>query len=179
MREEKIARRYARALFNTALRAQALEAIDEALHQLLQTLRDQPHLQELWLNPLMPRERKQQLAQEAIGRQTLPLLASLLHVLVAKRRERLLLHIVNEFGRLRDEHQGIVRVQATTAYPLDRQTEQALVQSLQRRTGKTVVLEVRTDPSLMGGIMVRVGDTVIDGSVYGQLQRLKQYLLNA
>lgn len=179
MREGRVARRYARALFNSALHTQALEAVDEALQQLLNTLREQLPLQQLLLNPLIPRERKKQLVQEAIGRHTYPLVSSLLNVLVDKRREPLLEEIVREFEQLRDEHLGVARVQATTAYPLDSHQEQFLRQNLERRTGKTVILEVHTDPSLIGGVMVRIGDTVIDGSIRGQLQRLKQYLLNA
>lgn len=179
MREERVARRYARALFQAALRTQAVDAVNEALQQLLRTLHEQPPLRYLLLNPLVPRERKQQMVQESIGRQTHPLLASLLNVLVDKRRERLLPEVARGFSELRDEHLGIVRVRAVTAYPLDSQQEQALIRSLERRTSKTVVLETQVDPSLIGGILVRIGDTIIDGSVRGQLQRLRQYLLNA
>jgi F-type H+-transporting ATPase subunit delta len=179
MREERVAKRYARALFNAAVRTQAVDAVSEALQQLLNTLHEQPPLRTLLLNPLIPRERKQQMVQEAIGRQTHPLLASLLSVLVDKRRERLLPEVAREFGELCDEHMGIARVRATTAYPLDSQQEHALVRGLEQRTGKTVVLQTNVDPSLIGGIVVRIGDTIIDGSVRGQLLRLRQYLLNA
>ncbi len=179
MRESKIARRYARALFQAALRADAVQAVDRALQELLDILREQPALHQLMLNPLIPRERKQELVQESIGRRTHPLLASLLNLLVDKRRERLLPDIAQEYAQMRDDHLGVVRVQARTAYPLDSQQEQALIQSLQRRTGRTVVLDVQVDPSLIGGILVRIGDTVIDGTVRGQLQRLRQYLMNA
>lgn len=178
MREERVARRYARALFNAAVRAQSIEPVNEALQQLLSVLHEQPPLRYLLLNPLIPRERKQQMVQETIGRNTHPLLASLLSVLVDKRRERLLPEVAREFGELRDEHLGIVRVQATTAYPLDSQQQEALIRSLERRTSRTVVLDTRVDPSLIGGIVVRIGDTIIDGSVRGQLLRLRQYLLN-
>lgn len=179
MREGKVARRYARALFNAALHAQVVEAVDEALQSLLDTLQEHAPLRSLLLNPLVPREHKQQMVQDLLGRQTHPLVASLLNVLVDKRREALLTDIVEQFEQLRDEHLGVVRVQATTAYPLDSQLEQALRHSLERRTEKTVIMDVQTDPSLIGGIVVRIGDTVIDGSVRGQLLRLKQYLLNA
>lgn len=179
MREGKIARRYARALFQAAVRAEAVEAVDQALQQLLSTFEAQPGLRSLLLNQLLPRERKQLLVQQAIGRQTHPLLASLLNVLVDKRREHLVSSIAQEFGLLRDDHLGIARVQARTAYPLDSEQEQALIRNLQRRTGRKVMLEVQVDPSLIGGIVVRIGDTVLDGSVLGQLQRLRQYLLNA
>ncbi len=178
MREERVARRYARALFNAAVRAQSIEPVNEALQQLLSVLHEQPPLRHLLLNPLIPRERKQQMVQDTIGRSTHPLLASLLSVLVDKRRERLLTEVAREFGELRDEHLGIVRVQATTAYPLDSQQQEALIRSLERRTSRTVVLDTRVDPSLIGGIVVRIGDTIIDGSVRGQLLRLRQYLLN-
>jgi len=179
MREERVAKRYARALFNAAVHRQAVDEVNEALQQLLNTLNEQPPLRTLLLNPLIPRERKQQMVQEAIARHTHPLLASLLSVLVDKRRERLLPQVAREYVELRDEHVGILRVQAMTAYPLDSDQEQALVRSLERRTSKTVVLQTQVDPSLIGGIVVRIGDTIIDGSVRGQLLRLRQYLLNA
>jgi|YNPMSStandDraft_1061717.scaffolds.fasta_scaffold20072_4 F-type H+-transporting ATPase subunit delta len=179
MREERVARRYARALFQVALREQAVEVVNEALHQLLRALQEQPSLQRLLLTPYIPRERKRQMIRQAIERQTHPLLVSLVDVVVDKRREGILPEIAREFAALRDEHLGIVRVHVTTAYLLAPQQEEALIQSLQQRTGKTVVLETQVDPSLIGGVMVRIGDTVIDGSLRGQLQRLKQYLLNA
>lgn len=179
MREGRVARRYARALFNSALHAQVIEAVDEALQQVLSTLREQPLLRQLLLDPLIPRERKGQMVQQTLGRDTHPLVASLLNLLVDKRREALLADVVREFERLRDEHLGIVRAQATVAYPFDSEQEQALRHSLERRTGKTVLLDVETDPSLIGGVVVRIGDMVIDGSIRGQLLRLKQYLLNA
>ncbi|MGQ9488162.1 MAG: ATP synthase F1 subunit delta [Armatimonadota bacterium] len=179
MRGSRVARRYARALFNSALHAQVIEAVGEALQQLLITLQEQPPLGQILRNPLMPRERKGQIVQQTLGRDTHPLVASLLNVLVDKRREALLADVVREFERLRDEHLGIVRAQATMAYPLDSEQEQALRHCLERRTGKTVVLDVATDPSLIGGVVVRIGDTVIDGSIRGQLLRLKRYLLNA
>ncbi len=179
MRESRIARRYARALFQAALRAEAVEAVDQALQNLMATLQDQPALKHLMLNPLMPRERKQQLVRQVLGRNTHPLVASLLDVLVDKRREGLVSEIRQEFERLRDDHLGVVRVQARTAYPLDSQQEQALIRSLQQRTGRRVMLEVQVDPSLIGGVVVRIGDTILDGSVHGQLDRLRHYLLNA
>lgn len=179
MREERVARRYARALFQASLRAQTVDAVQDALQELLRRLHEQPPLQRLLQNPLIPRDRKQALVHEGIGRHSHPLVASLLRTLVGKRRERLLPSIAQEFTELYEEHQGLVRISATVAYPLDAQQEQALIRSLQQRTGKTVILETRTDSSLVGGIVLRIGDTIIDASISGQLQRLRQYLLNA
>ncbi len=179
MREERVARRYARALFQAAVQQQAVEEVGNAFQELLRTLEEQPALQQLLRNPLMARERKQQLVQQALGAQTHPLLASLLNLSVRKRRESLLEEVYREYSNLYDEHLGILRVQATTARPLDEMQERALIRSLEQRTGKTVVLDKRVDPSLIGGIVVRIGDTVIDGSLRGQLQRLRHYLLNA
>lgn len=179
MREERVARRYARALFQAAVQQQAVEEVGNAFQELLRTLEEQPALQQLLRNPLMARERKQKVVQQALGAQIHPLLASLLNLMIAKRREPLIEEVFREYGKLYDEHMGILRVQAVTARPMDELQERALIQSLERRTGKTVIVDKQVDPSLIGGIVVRIGDTVIDGSVQGQLQRLRHYLLNA
>lgn len=179
MREERVARRYARALFNAAVQQQAVEEVGNSFQELLRTLQAQPALQQLLQNPLMARERKQQLTQQALDGKIHPLLASLLNLMIQKRREAVLDEVFREYGKLYDEHLGILRVQAVTARPMDELQEQSLVRSLERRTGKTILVEKQVDSALIGGIIVRIGDTVIDGSVHGQLQRLKQYLLNA
>ncbi|MCS6950249.1 MAG: ATP synthase F1 subunit delta [bacterium] len=174
-----MARRYARALFNAAVQQQMVEEVGNSFRELLHTLEEQPALRQLLLNPLMARERKQQLVQQALAGKVHPLLVSLLNVMIRKRRENVLEEVFHEYGKLYDEHLGILRVQAISARPIDELQERALVRSLEQRTGKTVVLDKQVDPSLIGGIVVRIGDTVIDGSVHGQLQRLRHYLLNA
>ena len=74
------------------------------------------------------------------------------------------------------DHQKIVRGEVTTAVPLAPDKMRALEQSLGQATGRTVMLEARVDPSIIGGVVTRLGSTVYDGSVTTQLQKLKQSL---
>jgi F-type H+-transporting ATPase subunit delta len=81
-------------------------------------------------------------------------------------------------GRLMD-HRHVIRGDVTTAMPLAPERVVALAQSLERATGRKIVLESRVDPSIIGGVVTRLGSTVYDGSVTTQLEKMKQTLIEA
>jgi F-type H+-transporting ATPase subunit delta len=82
--------------------------------------------------------------------------------------------IVEQFGDLHDIAQGIVNVDVTTAVALTDQQSRALQTELERHTGKSVRLNVLSDPSIRGGLVVRIGDTVLNASITHQLERLRE-----
>jgi len=99
-------------------------------------------------------------------------------VLLLLRRGRidLLPRVAREFARLDDLRNGVVNATATSAAPLDPDEVRALTARLQRLTGGRVELTTNVDPSLLGGVVVRLGDRLIDGSVRGRLERLRSRL---
>ncbi|MCS7206919.1 MAG: F0F1 ATP synthase subunit delta [Dehalococcoidia bacterium] len=117
----------------------------------------------------------------ALVRQMLPDLGPLaynLGALLAERQGfRTLPLLFQEFQRLADEAEGILRVEVTAGAPLTDSDQQDLAERLGRTLGKRVVLSVRTDPSLLGGVVLRIGDRVLDGSVRGRLQALRKTLV--
>ncbi len=171
-----VARRYARALFEEARargQAQAIDADVAALHEAFAASRE---LVRVFESPVIPREKKKKLIEALFAGRLQPLTVRFLELLVEKEREDLLPAIVAAYRALQDEEQGIIEAHVRTAFPLDEAGARPLVEKLERLTGKKIRLQLRQDPSLIGGVVVRVGDTVYDGSVRQQLAALRERL---
>jgi F-type H+-transporting ATPase subunit delta len=177
MAEESVARRYAAALMNQALASGSLDVISTELDRVASALEGSPLLKAFLANPLVARERKKavaiQLFEKEVGKATMGFLS----LLVDKRRIDSFTEVRAEFDRLVRAHKNIVSASATSAVPLTPQQVQDLEKALEARTGKDIELTTSVDPSLMGGILVRIGDTVLDGTVRGKLDRLREQLL--
>jgi F-type H+-transporting ATPase subunit delta len=106
----------------------------------------------------------------------LPLVESFLFLLVEKDRAGVIDTVNEEFVRLVDEHRGIANAEAVSAEELDGGQRQQLQQQLEGATGMKIRLVTRVDAELLGGLVVRVGDRMIDGSVASQLQRIRESL---
>ena len=85
--------------------------------------------------------------------------------------------IAEAFRRLLNEHRGIAVAQVTTAVPIDERQKATIASRLGQRVGKTVTVETRVDPEILGGVIAQIGDNVIDGSVRGRLERLRRALI--
>jgi F-type H+-transporting ATPase subunit delta len=121
-----------------------------------------------------------ELAQEAdrIAAAALqPLVVNFLRTLLEARKLPFLGDMVAAYGRMVDEATGRVRGEALTPMPLADSDLEALTSALSRATEKEVILEARTDPSLLGGVLARVGNLVFDGSIRSQLQRMRETLI--
>jgi F-type H+-transporting ATPase subunit delta len=103
---------------------------------------------------------------------------NLIQLLLRRGRIEGLPRVAAEFRRLDDRRQGITHATATSAAPLTPDKVTALTERLERSTGGRVALDVQVDPSLLGGLVVRVGDRLIDGSVRGRLERLRNQLIS-
>jgi F-type H+-transporting ATPase subunit delta len=173
----KVAKRYGTALFNAARQTGRAEAVLADLKTLSDLWTQSPELRESLLSPLVPAEKKHAIVDQIFGQSLDTVTVQFLHVLVEKSREGIIRPVQREFARMYDEALGMVRAHATVAAPLDDAQRATLVQSLQTRTGKQVELDVVVDPVILGGVVVRIGDTVIDGSVRGSLERLRERML--
>jgi F-type H+-transporting ATPase subunit delta len=177
MAELAVVRRYARALFDTATRAGTVDQVEEDLKGVDQVLQSVPRLARVLQAPTIPREQKKALLKTAFGDRVGQLTARFLDLVVERRREDILRAIYQEFQRLANEARNILPVRVTAATELTDAERDALAASLAQRTGKRVVLEVEIDPQILGGLMLRMGDTVIDGSVRSRLDQLRNRLL--
>ncbi|HSV75210.1 MAG TPA: ATP synthase F1 subunit delta [Chthonomonadales bacterium] len=173
----RVARRYAAALFGAARQLGAIDAVQRDLANMLDLWRQAPVVPRALESPLIPASRKRAILDEHLAPGLSPVTHSFLRMLIDKRRESVLAIVGEEFGRLADEANGIVRAVATVAAPLTDEERDSLVASIAERTGRTVDLHVRVDPVIIGGAVVRIGDIVYDGSVRGALERLRERML--
>jgi F-type H+-transporting ATPase subunit delta len=175
------ATRYARALFDVLLKeGKDVEKVQAELQQFAELFAGQ-QLAQILGNPGIPASKKKALATALIDRagQISPPVAKLILVLAEKDRLTLLSGIARAYNERVMDHLMIVRGDVTTAVPLAPDKLRLLEEGLAKATGRKVVLESRVDPSIIGGVVTRLGSTVYDGSVTTQLQKMKQSLIEA
>jgi F-type H+-transporting ATPase subunit delta len=177
MREESVARRYAAALFAQAKAAGTVREVREDLHTVALAIGQTKALQAILEQSVVTQERKRALLRAAFGEKISPATLTFLTLLVDKRRIDLLSAVEVEYGRMAREAENIALATAQTAVQLSPAQLVQLRQSLEARTGKRIELRTEVNPELLGGVWVRIGDTVYDGSVRGNLERLRESLL--
>jgi F-type H+-transporting ATPase subunit delta len=177
MKNIRAARRYAVALMAVAEEQHAIDRVASDLELVANVLKSSREMRLLLTNPVISPGTKKSVFREIfsarVGEETLVFL----FLLVSKRREPLMLEIAEEFSALRDEKYGIVNVDVTSAIELAGGQEKELKEQLERYTRKKVRIRTLLDASIKGGLLVRIGDTVLDVSVKHQLLQLRQRFL--
>ena len=176
MQDVRVAKRYADAIYSAAVEAGVLDNVIEDVISLLGLIRDSDEFNAFLHNLLIVPESKQSILQELFGNQLDPLVLNSLFLLVLKKRERSTEDILLAFTQLVDEQAGRLVADVTSAIELTSTQQDALVEKLSGYSGKQVRLSMRVDSSIKGGFIAKLGDTVFDGSVATQLQRLKRQL---
>ncbi len=178
MTNKTAALRYARALLEVGIKEKAdLEGLERDLASFVDLLSAHPTLAKVLLNPAVPVPRKRAAVVELMNRmKPAPMVSKLLAMLAERDRLVLLPELLATYRDRLLAHRNVVRAELTTATPLDSARTAALEQQLARATGRTVNLETRTDPGIIGGVIARVGSTVYDGSVTRQLEKIKERL---
>ena len=168
-------RRYAEAAFQIAERDSSIDRWRKDLDAAAAALDEGSELLAVLANPALPLEARRSVVEGVFGGLSGPT-KNLVLLLVQRRRIEQLPRIASEFRRLDDARQGIVHATATSAAPLTDTEKRALTARLEQMTGGRVALDTDVDESLLGGLVVRVGDRLIDGSVRGRLERLRNQL---
>ena len=176
MRDIRIAKPYAQALYDAAVEQDALDRIVGEANQIISLAQDSEDFEGFLTNPILSPQFKSEMFQQLLSETIHPLTLNFLLLLASKQRERFLVAILQAFLELVDLKAGRVVAQVTSAVPLSDAQQADLVQQLSDYSGAEVRLEVSEDSTIKGGIIVRLGDTVFDGSVATQLQRLKSLL---
>ena len=179
MKETRVAKRYAAALFEVAKRDGILDAVGQDLSLVERSLKQQPLLRTVLSQPLVTEERKSKMVTDVFSDNITATSLSFIKLLVRKRRGDMVQEAIDAFRVLLSEHLGIVDASARTAVALSASQSAALTKSLEKLTGKRVNLTAEVDASIVGGIIVRIGDDIIDGSVAGRLHRLELQLLGS
>ena len=174
-RRETAARRYAEAAFELGKREDSLDAWERDLARLRDTLRD-PRLRAVAQHPAIPYAAKERalraLLEERVGAEPL----NLVLLMVRRGRPRAIEPMVDRFDELLRRERGISRAEVRSALALDDEERAWLASRLEAMTGSRVELDEQVDPSLIGGVAIRVGDTLYDASVRSRLERLRTRL---
>jgi len=165
------ARRYAQAVFNIALERNELDRWQSDLQKIAGLSEDAAFIA-LMENPKVRFEDKARLLVEPLG-DINPLALNLVYLLLTRGRVSLIGDIADEYQRLLDSYRGIEQAEVITAVPLDAKERQRLEEHLGAVVGKKVVLQPKVDPSLIGGIIARIGGKLLDASTHSKLIALR------
>ena len=173
-RRDSAPRRFADAAFEIAMRDGTVETWRKELDGAAETaVTDE--LQGVLANPAIPLDQRLDVAEKVFASLSRPVL-NLVLLLLKRGRIEQLPRVAAEFRRLDDQRNNIVHATVTSAAPLEADEVEAIRSRLEGLTGSSVDLETSVDEDLLGGVVVRVGDRLIDGSVRGRLERLRNQL---
>jgi F-type H+-transporting ATPase subunit delta len=171
------ARRYATAAFNVAAESGDLDAWLNTLNELARILQI-PSARTIFMSPAVPKAQKHAALDKLLVNAS-PMARNFLHILADRDRLDEVPGIAEALSELINQRRGIITADITTAVPLDAEMEQLLAQRLAaylERDADKVTIRARVDPAIIGGVVARVGDQLIDDSVRGRLERLRRTL---
>jgi len=171
-----IARRYAGAIFDIGVKQNTLDRTLEDVQEIAKLFSIRK-LAYLLREPNIPAERKETAIRQGLASKVLPTSLNLALLVVQRELVDVMPNIARELNQLVLNHKNEAKAEVTTATQLDKTTQSQVQRALERMTGKKIMLETRVQPNILGGVVARVGDQVIDGSVERRLKLLQQQLL--
>ncbi|HUH11556.1 MAG TPA: ATP synthase F1 subunit delta [Longimicrobiales bacterium] len=177
MASSTITRTYAEALYEVAERDGQAQAFAEAFDEVAGLLRTQPRVRTFVEAPTVDPEEKKRVLREALSGRVPAHFLNFLLVVLDKRRQRLLLQMAREYHAILDERMGRVHADVTLAREPDERFEEEIASGLSERLGRTVVPHIQVDPRILGGIVVRYEDRVLDASLRRRLLGLRRRMM--
>lgn len=168
----KAAKRYAQALYRQAEDEGVLENILEDTRLVSSMVNQSRELQVFLKNQIISKQKKKEVLDNIFSSSLREMTVNLIDLLLHKHREELLGAVAESFAEIYNEHHGIIKAEVRYSMKPDDKQVSELKKALEKKTGKTVELNLLEDKSLIGGLTIRVGDTVIDGSVKNKIQKL-------
>ncbi len=172
---EELAQVYGRSLFQAALERGRIDELREQLGQFVDALDEHRELAVFFFSPYFSSAEKQQsLATLLDGADEI--FVNFLKLLIENHRMPVIFRIRDEYARLWDEENKTLPVEITSAIALDEQTTESLGRTIGERAGRKVTLAARVDPDILGGIIVRVGNSILDASIRNRLEQLRRHV---
>jgi len=175
---EEIAQVYARSLFEVAGEQKKLDEIKEQLGAFADALHETHDLQVFFFSPYFSTKEKQEGLDKAVSGVD-EILSNFLKLLIENHRMPVLFRVRREYDALWDEENKLLPVSVTSAVELDKGTVKQIGDKIADQTGRKVELSAHVDPDLLGGIVVRVGNQVLDASVRNRLEQLRKQVARA
>lgn len=174
MKQIILARRYAKALFTVGKEQDKYESYNEALQAVADLYEATPEVVDALTNPLYPMEIREKVMTGIVASMDVDkVMGNFLNLLVQKKRAEILLEIAEEYQIMVDNEKNISHGSVVSAVELSDELQKNVQTTLEKLTGKKVELTTSVDPSIIGGIIAKVGDLVLDGSIKTQLAGLK------
>jgi F-type H+-transporting ATPase subunit delta len=164
---------YGRALFNVVQAEGELDRVEDELFRFGKILDTNHELKQALSDQSIDRVQREKILQELLAEKVSPHTLGLLSFIVGQGRARQLPQILEQLSRLAAEARDSVIAEVRTAVPLEGQQRDALAAALSKATGKKVEVKALVDPAVLGGVVAKIGDTVIDGTVKHKLEQLK------
>jgi F-type H+-transporting ATPase subunit delta len=174
MVSDELVHGYAQALFNVVRAEGELDRVEDELFRFGKVLDSNHELKQALSDKSIDKEQREKVLQELLADKVSPHTLGLLGFIVAQGRARQLPQILSELSAMAAEERYAVIGEVRSAVPLDADQRKKLAKALSRATGKRVEVKVIVDPSIIGGVVAKIGDTIIDGSVKRRLQQLKE-----
>ena len=174
MARNEAIRGYAQALFAVADAEGALDAVEDELFRFARALERETKLREALTDPALPPERKKAVLSDVLGERANPHTVNFLGFIVEQGRAKEVAAIADELAAVAAERREAAVAEVRTAVPLDQEYRERLTEALQKATGRRIELKVVVDPSVIGGVVARVGDQVIDGSIRRRLELARE-----
>jgi F-type H+-transporting ATPase subunit delta len=175
--QASLAGRYASALFDLARDEKQIDAVSSSLDSLNQALADSREFDQLVTSPLVDRDEAGKAFAAIAGELKVdPLTANFLGVLARNGRKGELAQVIRLFRRLAAEHRGETTAEVVSAHALSDSQIAALKSQLKARAGRDVIIDAQTDPTILGGLIVKLGSEMIDASLKTKLNRLAQVM---
>jgi ATP synthase F1 delta subunit len=175
---EEIAQVYARALFEVAKEQGKLDRVREQLGQFAAALNDNGDLRVFFFSPYFSTEEKKDGLHRALVDAD-PAIVNFLETLLERHRMPVIFRIREQYERLWDEENRLLPVEVTSAVDLDDATVKSIGERIGEQTGQRVELTSRVDPSILGGIVLRVGNSILDASIKHRLDQLRKHVAQA
>ena len=171
-----IARRYAGAIFDLAIKQNTLDRTLDDVKEIAQLFSIRK-LSYLLREPKIPAKRKETVLRQNLADRVLPTSLNLALLVVQRELVEIMPNIARELEQLVLDYKNQAKAEVTTARSMDDAQLAEVKQALERRTGKTILISTKVQPDILGGVVARVGDQVIDGSIRTRLSMLRQQLL--
>ena len=172
---EEIAEVYARSLFEVAAERDVLDPVREQLGQFADALREERQLAVFFFSPYFSTQEKQD-ALHRVLTDADEVLMNFLELLIEKHRMPVIFRVREQYERLWEEENRMLPVEVTSAIELDPQTTENLGRTIGERAGRKVTLAAKVDPDIIGGIVVRVGNSILDASIRNRLEQLRRHV---
>lgn len=177
MRDETVARNYAETLFELARRNESIQEYGDALGMVAGLLEDDSRFRTFVETPRIDDENKKDVIRKVFRDKAPKQVINFVLITIDKRRQTLLREISEEYSLLLDNHLGREHVEVTVARPLDDTTANVVSEQLSKMLGRQAIPHIRVKPEILGGLVVRTGDMIYDGSVRRRLEGLRRRLL--